>query len=585
MASANYQITFESISPLYIYQDLVGPYTYGSPQPSGTLDPILLTNLSAGMSQTLTVNVPDAAAGSYENAIATESAPRMLPASGLWCGRLAEVGQTDWFEFPMRAHRTLTVVTQALDETGQPSSYKAMLSLGVWDAFAPTGSTPVGATPAVNGGAPGESWLQVTSQGDDVVRLGVADMRGDGRPDYAYNGWVLYADTVEPQRLPAAGGPIVIRGMGFHTADTVLVGGQSAQITAIAPPAASGTTGSVDVEVDDLPISYAGTIIAGGVSYDAGTGDALKLVTAPANTVPIGVPLPFTVTALNPALAPAGGVTVTYTVSSGTASLGCGTTTCVVTANGVGTAVMNVTALDSGASVVTASLCNGSSVQAHFSGGTPPVLTAVTPALSLSAGARIAWPTQALVLNNGVAMSNQTVTWQAESGMAPLSDAAAVSNSTGLAAKTLTVGPLGEGQQASSTACLNGTAQCVTFNVLGARPEYAIVQAVAGTTQSIAASAMPAPISLRLLDMNGNPMAGGTVTFYEALFAWAPPCPPHGRCAEPQLLATGTASATSALDGTVAFTPASLPGVATMLSGVASTGNTSSVTISIEQYP
>ena len=77
--------------------------------------------------------------------------------------------------------------------------------------------------------------------------------------------------------------------MGFRLADTVLVGGQPAlvtsispnEITAIAPPAASGVTGSVDVEVDDLPIFYAAAVISGGVSYDSGTGDALTLVTAP----------------------------------------------------------------------------------------------------------------------------------------------------------------------------------------------------------------------------------------------------------------------------------------------------------------
>ena len=54
---------------------------------------------------------------------------------------------------------------------------------------------------------PGETWLQVTSNGDDVVRLGVADMRGDGRPDYAYSGWVLYADTVEPRGFRPPAGP------------------------------------------------------------------------------------------------------------------------------------------------------------------------------------------------------------------------------------------------------------------------------------------------------------------------------------------------------------------------------------------
>ena len=44
-------------------------------------------------------------------------------------------------------------------------------------------------------------------------------------------------------------------------------------------------------------------------------------------------------------------------------------------------------------------------------------------------------------------------------------------------------------------------------------------------------------ITLRVLDMNGNPMAGGTVTLYQSVYAWAPPCPARGRCAQPQLLA------------------------------------------------
>ena len=267
--------------------------------------------------------------------------------------------------------------------------------IGIWDAFAAPGTPPVGATPGLNGNSTGESWLQISTEGDDVVRLGIGDVRGDGRPDYAYNGWVLYVDRVEPARLPASGGPIAIRGMGFHQADTVLVGGKPAQImsispnliTAIAPPAAAGVTGSVDVEVDDAPVYYAVAMISGGISYDSGKGDALTLVTAPANTVPIGVPLPFTVTALGSQLHPAPGVSITYSVSMGKANLGCGKPSCQVTASGDGSASLNVTAVDGNISVVTASLTNGSSLQAHFSGGTPPVLSSLTPSLSLAAGA------------------------------------------------------------------------------------------------------------------------------------------------------------------------------------------------------
>jgi hypothetical protein len=98
---------------------------------------------------------------------------------------------------------------------------KALPAIGVWDALDPVGSTPIGAGPGLNGLATGESWLRVATAGDDVVRIGIADERGDGRPDYAYNGWVLYADTVWPQRLPASGGPMVIEGTGFRLADTV----------------------------------------------------------------------------------------------------------------------------------------------------------------------------------------------------------------------------------------------------------------------------------------------------------------------------------------------------------------------------
>jgi hypothetical protein len=594
ITNASYQITFETINPLFIQQNAVGPYVDGSPLPSGTLVPITVPNLSAGMASTVPVQVADSASvsGSWD-AVSSETMPRMLPPSGLWCGRLSQIGQTDWFQFPVRGHRTFTVVTEALDERGRPTNFKAMPVIGVWDAFAPLATPPVGAAPGLNGNSIGESWLQISTNGDDVVRLGIGDLRGDGRPDYAYSGWVLYVDKVEPERLPASGGPIVIHGMGFHIADSVLVGGRPAQvtsvspneITAIAPAASPGITGSVDVEVDDLPTYYAIAVVPGGISYDSGSGDALTLVTAPANTVPIGIPLPFTVTALGRQLAPAGGVSITYSVVSGTAALGCGLASCQVTSSGDGTANMNVTAADGNPSVVAASLANGSKVEAHFSGGTPPVLSALTPPISLAAGSTVAWTTRAVTLKNGSPVAGQTVVWQAGTGTRLGGSASIVTDPSGVASQALTVGPLEEGQTATATACLNGTSQCVTYSAFGARPQFARLQAVAGVTQSLTRSDTPGVVTLRVLDMNGNAMAGGVVTLFQSLYAWAPPCPARGRCAAAQLLGRQTAIATSALDGTVTFTPASIPGVATKLIGVAATGDASTLDISIEQHP
>ena len=593
--TANYQVTFEPVNPDYILSNSVGPYLDGSPEPSGTLAPISVPNMSAGSAQSLSVNVENSATGGYDDAIGTEGSPRMLSTSGLWSGRLSQVGQTDWFTFPVRGGRTFTVVTEALDETGAPSNAKAMPSLGVWDAFAPPGTAPVGLEAGLDGLATGESWLQVSASGDDVVRLGVADERGDGRPDYAYEGWVLYADTVFPSRLPASGGAIVIHGMGFRLADTVQVGGQAAmvtsispnEITAIAPPAASGVTGSVNVEVDDQPIYYASTVISGGISYDSASGDALTLMSSsePTGTVPMGVPEAFSVIALGANQVPAGGVSVIYTVVSGTATLGCGQKTCTVTTTGDGLATMSVTAVSSAWSIVTASLTNGSSLEVEFCGGTPPTLTSLTPMLSLAAGASITWTVQALALNNGNPASGQSVAWQTTGSGITFQSGAVLTNSNGVAAKSLTVGPLTEGQTVTAKACVNGTNQCVTYTAYGSRPEYASLTAVSGASQSLSVSGTASQITLRVLDMDGNPMAGATVTFYQALYAWAPPCPAHGRCAQPQLLATQAATASSALDGSVTFTPASLPGIATNLTGLAVTGNTANLNIAIEQHP
>lgn len=591
MTSATYQVTFEAISPLYMLENTVGPYYNGSPAPSGTMPTLTVANMTAGATDTETVTIADSATRGNQDAIGSEATPRPLPPSGMWTGRLSQIDQTDWFSFPVRANRTFTVVAQAMNEQGVATETKALPVLGLWNASDALGSSAAAWSPALNGYAAGESVLTTTSATDDFVRLGVTDLRGDGRPDYRYIGWVLYADTVSPTHLPAAGGPIVIHGTGFRTSDTVKVGGKAAtvtstsptEITAIAP--ASTTTGSADIEVDDLPIFSASAIISSGVSYDAGTGDSIALLFAPMNTVSLGVPLPFTVQALASTLTPVSGATVTYTVTSGTAVLGCGQTRCSVTATGDGLATMNVTATSTSIAVVTASLTNGASLQAHFTGGTPPTIAALNPSLSVAAGAIVGWPVQAVVLSNGTPASGQTVTWSVTSGLSLTGSATTTSDSSGIASTTFTVGPLTAGATATATACVNGTQNCATYTVLGARPQYAWIEAVSGTAQSLAATATPAQVVLRLRDMNNNVMAGGTVTLYQALYAWAPPCPTHGRCAASQLLASQAATATSALDGTVVFTPASISGVATNLSALAATGNSSTLAITIEQHP
>jgi hypothetical protein len=245
---------------------------------------------------------------------------------------------------------------------------------------------------------------------------------------------------------------------------------------------------------------------------------------------------------------------------------------------------MNVTAKNSSLSIVTASLTNGSSLEAQFSGGTPPVLSSLTPRLSLAAGTTLNWTVQALALIKGSPAAGQSVQWTTATGIVAQS-AAVLTDSTGVATQMLTVGPLAEGQLVTVKACVNGTTSCTTFSVIGARSEYATMISVSGTSQTIAATGTPSQVVFRVFDMDGNPMANGTVSFYQALYAWTPPCNPHTVCTQGVLLASQSTTATTAIDGSVSFTPLSLPGVATELVGIGATGNTSSVGVSIAQGP
>ncbi len=65
VTTANYQVTFETIDPLYILTNSVGPYLDGQVAPSGTLATISVPAMSAGSTQTLTVNAANSAIGGY----------------------------------------------------------------------------------------------------------------------------------------------------------------------------------------------------------------------------------------------------------------------------------------------------------------------------------------------------------------------------------------------------------------------------------------------------------------------------------------------------------------------------------------
>ena len=590
---ANYQLTFESINPLDTGNSSVGPYTIGQVTPSGTMPTIYLPNLAAGSSVYQVVDVGDSADDLLNGNDGTENAPADLPAAGEWTARITGYGHNSWLEWRARANREFTVETVALDENGQPSMNKARPVLGMWNGTDALTTAPVTATPQpFNGAAAGLTELPVITTADSEVRLGIADLRGDGRPDYLYRGRVLYADTVMPSRLPAAGGPVVINGVGFHQNSVVLVNNVPAAVTSISPtqitanaPASGGVSGNVLVEVQD-PQTLGIAIIADGLSYDAQNGDELAIVTAPSNVVAMGVPLPFTIRAMNwNDQAPAAGVTVSYSVTEGSATLGCSQNVCNVITAGDGTATAMVTATTTSLAKVTARLTNGVSVAAEFTGQAAATINAITPNLYVAIGGTAQWNPQGLVLNHGEPLAGQVVNWIPMSNSVSAPAAPSVSGANGIATQQITAGPLNSGDVVPINACLASGGPCAQFNVVAVHTQTAQLVAESGTSQTVATSASLAPVVLKVTDAVGHPMAGAAVTFYQTLDAWKPQCSLHGACPPAPVLEQQTSQATSSADGRVSLVPLSIPGTPSRLFVTAVTGRSAVLNFELDKHP
>jgi hypothetical protein len=592
--SSDYQLTFEAVNPLYTGNDAVGPYSTGQVSPSGTMPTITLSGLTAGSSVTENVTIADAADEAQSGADGSESSPANVPASGEWTARMTGYGHSGWFQWWARADREFTVEAQALDESGAESENKAQVVIGAWNGSDAVGEPPVtGTVQPFNAQVSGLTALPVLTAADSEVRIGVADFRGDGRPDFAYRGRVLYADSVTPARLPAAGGQIVIRGMGFRSSCAVTVNNQPAPVTSVTPnaivaaaPASGGATELVLVAVQDTQ-TLGMTAIGDGLSYDAQGEDAISLVTGPTGMAPMGVPEPMTVRAMDLVRqTAAAGETVTFAVTEGTAALGCGQGTCSVTTAGDGTATLMVTANSAALAQITASLTDGSSVLAEFTGTAPPGIAALTPNLYLALGATAQWPVQALALTGtGAPLAGQNVAWTPETAGLTVAASEDTSGVDGTAANQITAGPFSTSAAATVNACLAGTITCVAFTVTPVTPQTAILGAWSGTSQYVPAGQAFAPVALHVTDAFGDSLAGATVTFAETLYAWTPPCAAQGPCPPAPVLAQQTMQLTSDNHGMVTLTPLATQGQPARLLILAATGNTSVMNLELDAHP
>jgi hypothetical protein len=290
--SAQVQLSVEAVDSSW--STLVGPYTPLQVLPSGSAQPIVVGITQGGDVQQDILMRSSASEIADAGETGTFDAPRTLSKDGEWIGSLSGYGNPDYFVLNGQANRRMAVEITALDENGNVTQQKVQPVIGMWSLAAPDGAPP----PAYTFSPFNIDHLGVTRLSAELLsgtqfRIGIADLRGDGRPDYRYRAHVLYGDTVTPARVSVQPGtPIALAGLGFKPGDTVVGGGTNStlvgvsptQLTALAPPLMDGVQ---SVTITD-PAKGASTTLENALTAGAGPNDLIRMTLSGNSPTPVG---------------------------------------------------------------------------------------------------------------------------------------------------------------------------------------------------------------------------------------------------------------------------------------------------------
>ncbi len=592
----NLIITTQPINPLYVGPYAVGPYDANSVAPSGSVMQQEYYVMGVYGSVVLDFPSSDAADGCQTTQDGSESAPVAVPSQGWWTDNLCAYGHTAWSTLAVKASRTLTVEVTALDEHSMATSAKTLPVIGLWNSTDALGTLPtVGRTPgAFNSASTGMSTLTTESTQPQQLRIAIADQRGDGRPDYAYQARVLYADTIAPASVPATGGVVTITGMGFRAGNAVTVNGISAAVSswtantivATVPSLRTlGVTTSLvaDVTVKDLA-SGGTTVMAGALSY-AAPAPVLNLIAAPTGTVFLGDAVPFTVQAIAAdGVTPLVNQSITFSATGGAIFGACMAATCSIVTDATGMASTTVIPQAPGNVTLTAAGAAGTQTDVFNAATRVRTITALNPTQYVAAGASVVWAPQVALNDNSGSTVGVPVSWSGTSGSMLMTPPVSMTDTQSIAQTQVTTGPLAAGVQATAAACA-WSAICADFTAIGVDTSQWQLVIVSGEGQSIPASGTLAPVVLRVTDATSHPVAGALVEVHQTLDAWQPSCPDHGRCPVPAVYGTSDTTAISNADGCITVAPMQLPGVPSVTNIAAATGPHGFVSLALQQQP
>jgi hypothetical protein len=526
--SGQYQLTVEAIDPMWAAT--VGPYQPWQVQPSGSAQPIVVNVTLGGNVQQDVLMAGSALQKPVPFPLTTYASPAGVPIGGDWTGSLSPYGDLDYFWFSGQANRTFSILVTALDESGAASESKAQPVIGMWALSDPgTYPAPANTPSAFNTSYPGMTMLNVELMQQTAFRIGISDIRGDGRPDYRYHARILYGDTALPGRASVAGGtPLTIQGLGLESSTKVSLGNVNVvplstsanQILLIAPAQADGVQ---NITLFD-PATTASSVMTGVVTYGTGPNDTITLVAGNNPSTPAGgqAPNPMRVQALAPdGVTPVPGASVVFASMPAAGFSACsGASSCAVVTDESGQASTFLTPLAAGATTITAQLAPASytpakQVHTTLSATSSSLDLALTPQTAhIAQGATVSVSLTARVLSNASPLSGQTVNFALMKGSGTLSSSAVVTDANGYAATTLQLSSFSGDVQVS--ACVApANRPCLTFYGTAVPASGVQLQPVAGSSQMILEGQSFQPVIVRAIDFSTppNPVQGANLTF------------------------------------------------------------------------
>jgi hypothetical protein len=574
-STAQYQLAVEALDPLWSAG--VCPYDQLQVAPSGTFPTILVT-VGAGGNVEQDILMSGSAQPVPPWAVTeTWSAPAMVPSPGDWVGSLSGYGDVAYFLITAQANRTLSVAVTALDETGVPSESKAAPVVGMWTLGDPQGTVPPTLTAApFNSATFGMSRLDAQVLISNSFIIGIADLRGDGRPDYHYHAHVLYGDSVSPPRVPVSGGPIILQGTGFAPGLTVAMGGTSmpllatnaSQMLAAAPARSDGPQ---TITISD-PVSGAFSIMTSALTFGAASTDSIILLRGVSPPTPAGTQAvnPVTVRVVaSDGITPVNGATVGWTTTNGATLSACaGASTCSAISDESGIASTWVTLTATGNAVITATLAPGvyspaQSVGSTLTGTSTSLdIGVTTPNLWIAQGASLSVPLTARVVSLGAPLSGKQVNFFIDQGSGSLSSGSSMTDSNGNASVMLTLTNFAVSLQLSAcVAPSNNPCQNISANAVAAA--MVNLQSVAGAGQVVTGAAFQ-PLTVRVTDSSTppNPVLGANVLFQSTVLRPAandlvltPGDPAVTQPGMPVFLSASQSTVQSDVNGLASFTP------------------------------